>query len=107
MLEERLKQIAHTILQETYSKPSRVSEEKSQDSTAKREKENTENHCFEEERELRTPCSSMGESSAGSHGYTTPPYLSPGATRRIQWREDFFLWKREVSLKPTKKFQDL
>ena len=90
MLEERLKQIAHTVLQETYSKPVQKSMEclENNDFNERESKKLGEN---EQERELKSPCSSRGDSNANSHGFRTPPYLSPGSTRRLQWRDDLFL----------------
>lgn len=87
MLEERLKQIAHTALQETHSISIAEVQEKAENSNENTKK--AQKVDYREERELRTPsCSSQGEPT---HGYRTPPFLSPGATRRIRWMEEFIL----------------
>ena len=45
-----------------------------------------------EDRELRNP---LVKSSSGCRGYATPPYLSPGVTRRLQesWSLTIFRWQ--------------
>ena len=82
MLDEALRQINHAFLkeqEEILAKDCHNNEgmpmikSKSEGNMKKRE---------EDQREWRSPRSSMDVSSGGS-GYHTPPYLSPGTTRKL------------------------
>ena len=91
MLDESIRQIFHTSLMEKYNKGTeRQLQEPDLDKTCSLEshKDDDENElevyepCKANARELRSPEWRQSLRISGN-GYQTPPYLSPGMTRRL------------------------
>lgn len=89
MLRERVKQIAHALLQEKSAQNPQADSYDEVNQRRQKDVAQREGDHFRE-RELRSPCVCLGESGVPRHGYRTPPYLSPGATQRIRRRDDMF-----------------
>lgn len=107
MLAESLKQIAHNVLKEHHSDESLSSNQGSKDFQTTHTMDLQKEHIklaaswpgdssteekkippvvFEQFREMKNP---MKECGANSDGHRTPPYLSPGSTRRFH---AFSIW---------------
>ena len=96
MLDERLKQIFHTALREKYEtvQDTQKTDDPDVEENSQSQKKSGENEHFlgastdknlRDLRELKNPVWDRNRrSSDDSNGYQTPPYLSPGMTRRLK-----------------------
>ena len=82
MLDEALRQINHTFLKEQEEILAKKCHENEGMPKVKSKSEGNMKKREEDQRQCWSPRSSTEKSSGGS-GYHTPPYLSPGTTRKL------------------------